>query len=222
MASRIVQSLYPDEKFTPPFDPYASITGATYLLPFVLGKQPAIVMPSVNWYVPGNMTANELQCTQLANVPSRGFRSRYLWDENGDKADDATKGQRYLLSTMLGVTQGRGNTVPEVLSYLRRSVAADGTRPPGTIYFMWNKDVRSSTRDKCFSAVAAQINALGVKAKVQEGQMPDGAKDVAGLMAGVEEFQHREIEYHDSARRDLRASHECTAGFSSQASFKRR
>jgi uncharacterized protein (TIGR03790 family) len=183
-----LKALYPDDNFTSPFDPIASLTGATYLLPFILGKQPAVVMPSVNWYVPGNMKANELQCTQLANVPSRGFRSRYLWDANGDKVDDPTKGQRYLLSTMLGVTQGRGNTVTEVLSYLRRAVAADGTRPPGTIYFMWNKDVRSSTRDKCFSAVAAQINALGIKAKVQEGQMPDGAKDVAGLMAGLENF----------------------------------
>jgi hypothetical protein len=149
---------------------------------------PLLVMPGINWYVPGNMTANQLQCTQLANVTSRGFRSRYLWDENGNKVDDVTKGQRYFLSTMLGVTQGRGNTVPEVLSYLRRSVAADGTKPPGTIYFMWNKDIRSSTRDKCFSAVAAQINALGIKAQVQQGRMPDGAKDVAGLMAGVDEF----------------------------------
>jgi len=60
---------------------------------------------------------------------------------------------------MLGVTFGRGNTVEEVLNYLRRSAMADGTRPSGTIYFMWNKDVRSSTRDKCFPAIAAQINA---------------------------------------------------------------
>jgi uncharacterized protein (TIGR03790 family) len=183
-----LKSLYPDDKFPGPFDPIASITGATYLLPYIFGKQPAIVMPNTNWYVPGASEANQLQCTQLADVPSRGFRSRYLWNEKGDKVSDATKGQRYLLCTMLAVTQGRGNTVPEVLSYLRRAVAADGTRPPGTIYFMRNTDVRSTTRDKCFPAVAAQINALGIKANVQDGRMPDGAKDVAGLMAGLEEF----------------------------------
>ncbi len=183
-----LQPVFPDDKFPSPFEPMASITGATYLLPFVLGKQSAVVMPNINWYVPNSSSANEVQCTALANVPSRGFRSRYLWDPTGEKTSDATKGQRYLLSTMLGVTQGRGNTVPEVLSYLRRSAAADGTRPPGTIYFMWNKDIRSSTRDKCFSSVAAQINSAGVVAKVQQGRMPDGAKDVAGLMAGVEEF----------------------------------
>ena len=53
---------------------------------------------------------------------------------------------------------------------------------------MWNKDIRSATRDKCFEAVAAQINALGVRAKVQQGIVPDGAKDVAGMMVGLPDF----------------------------------
>ena len=179
--------VYPDHKFTKPFDPQASITGATYLLPLLMAKDPAVVMP-VNWYVPGPPGVNEARCTNLANVKSRGFHSRYLWDPAGDKTEDAQKGQRFLLSTMLGVTQGRGNTVEEVISYLRRSAAADGTRPNGTIYFMWNKDIRSATRDKCFDAVAAQINSLGVRAKVQQGLIPDGAKDVTGMMVGYSDF----------------------------------
>ncbi|HEX3601519.1 MAG TPA: TIGR03790 family protein, partial [Lacipirellulaceae bacterium] len=183
-----LRAVYPDHTFTDPFDPWASLTGVTYLLPFILGNHPEIVMPTVNWYVPGPTEMNIAQCSQLTNVPSRGFRSRYAWEPDGTKNDDPTKGQRYLLSTMLGVTQGRGNTVPEVLSYLRRSAAADGTRPKGTIYFMWNKDIRSSTRDKCFSSVAAQINALGVPAKVEQGLVPDGAKDVAGMMVGTADF----------------------------------
>jgi hypothetical protein len=91
---------------------------------------------------------------------------------------------------MLGVTQGRGNTVDEVISYLRRSTAADGTRPQGTIYFMWNKDIRSATRDQCFETVAAQINAIpgGARAKVLQGRLPDEAKDVTGLMIGTPDF----------------------------------
>jgi hypothetical protein len=89
---------------------------------------------------------------------------------------------------MLGITSGRGNTVDEILSYLRRSVMADGTHPKGNIYFMWNKDVRSSTRDKCFPAVAAQINAAGGHAVVRQGRIPTGAKDVAGMMVGAAGF----------------------------------
>jgi hypothetical protein len=183
---------FPGHKFPPPFDAAASTTGVTYLLGHLLGPNAAtagsIVQPDVNWYVPGPILPNVAQCAQLVNVPSRGFRSRYRWDPDGKKSVDNKNSQRYMLSTMLGVTQGRGNTVEEVLSYLRRSAAADGTRPPGTIYFMWNKDVRSSTRDKCFESVAAQINGLGVRAKVQQGRLPDGAKDVAGLMVGTSDF----------------------------------
>jgi uncharacterized protein (TIGR03790 family) len=182
-----LKSVYPDQEFKKPFDPQASITGATYLLPLLMAKDPAIALP-VNWYVPGPPGVNEARCTDLANVKSRGFRSRYLWDPSGHKTVEAEKGQRFLLSTMLGVTQGRGNTVEEVIDYLRRSAAADGMRPNGTIYFMWNKDVRSVTRDKCFDSVAAQINSLGVRAKVQQGIVPDGAKDATGMMVGYADF----------------------------------
>ena len=188
-----LRPIFPDHKFDAAFDPSASLTGATYLLPFIVGKNPLIVEPGVNWYVPGPLAPNVAQCTQLAKVPSRGFHSRYLWDADGKRTTDPTKGQRYLLSTMLGVTQGRGNTVEEVVSYLRRAKSADvaaleGKRPQGTIYFMWNKDVRSATRDKCFEPIAAQINLLGVRAKVQQGRVPDGAKDVTGMMVGTPDF----------------------------------
>jgi hypothetical protein len=181
---------FPDHKFPQQFQGWASTTGATFLQAFLFSKNPGIVASNTNWYVPGPTGLNESRCTQIANVPSRGFRSRYQWDPEGKKVVGDSAGQRYLLSTMLGVTQGRGNTVDEVIAYLRRSAAADGTRPQGTTYFMWNKDIRSATRDKCFETMAAQINALpgGPRAKVQQGVLPDGAKDVVGLMVGAADF----------------------------------
>ncbi len=183
-----LQTLFPDEKFKAPFQGPASLTGATYLALLVVNKIPAMVMPGVNWYVPGPRGRNEQHCQELANVPTRGFRSRYVWDPDGNRTQDETAGQRYLLSTMLGVTNGRGNTEEEILAYLRRSAAADGTRPRGTIYYMANNDKRSTPRDKCFAGVAAQINRLGVRAVVQQGTIPRGAKDVMGLTAGVRAF----------------------------------
>ena len=45
---------------------------------------------------------------------------------------------------MLAVTSGRGNSVPEVIEYLRRAASADGTQPEGTIYYMQNSDRRRS------------------------------------------------------------------------------
>lgn len=183
-----LQNLYPDRKFPAPFDAVASLTGATYLAPHVVSRSPAIVMPDVNWYVPAPVAPNQFECTALANVPSRGFRARYLWGRDSQHTTDAAAGQRYLLSTMLGVTSGRGNTVPEVLSYLRRAEAADGTRPRGTVYYMQNNDERSKPRHNCYPSMAAQLQQLGVRAVVQRGTIPRNAKDVMGLMAGVATF----------------------------------
>lgn len=183
-----MHQMFAGQKFPPELDPTASLNGATYLAPLMLAQSPAVVNPDINWYVPGPSRPNIEQCSTLADVPTRAFRSRYLWDKNGKKTTGFPESQRYLLSTVLGITRGRGNTVDEVLSYLRRSVLADGTRPNGAIYFMWNKDVRSFTRDKCFPTIAAQINKLGVRAVVQQGRIPTGAKDVAGMMVGTSDF----------------------------------
>jgi hypothetical protein len=183
-----MREMFPNEKFPPQFDPDASLNGATYLLPFLLSQSRFIIEPGINWYVPGPIETNMEQCQNLADVPSRGFRSRYAWDKDGKRTEGLPPGQRYYLSTVLGITRARGNTVDEVLKYLQLSAAADGTRPRGTIYFMWNKDIRSSARDKCFPAVAAQINKAGGHAVVQQGRLPTGAKDVAGLMVGLAEF----------------------------------
>jgi hypothetical protein len=183
-----LKQLYPDHKFPPEFIPSASINGVTYLAPLLLAQNPAIVNPDINWYVPGPIRLNYEQCQDVSNVPTRAFRARYLWDPNGNKTAGFPAGQRYLLSTMLGITRGRGNTVDEVLSYLQRSVMADATRPNGDIYFMWNKDVRSVARDKCFPGVAAQINKAGAHAVVQQGRIPTGAKNVAGMMVGASGF----------------------------------
>ena len=49
-------------------------------------------------------------------------------------------------------------------------------------------DVRSQVRHNCYAGVAAAITALGVQAHVLEGKIPNGAKDVMGIMAGAESF----------------------------------
>lgn len=183
-----LQTLFTDSEQNPPNNQAGSLTGLTYLTPYIVNRIPGLVSPNVNWYVPSPDSQNLVKCQQLANVPTRGFRSIYLWDEKGNRTLDPKVGQRYLLSTVLGITTGRGNTVEEILSYLKRAVSADGTRPTGTIYFLRNKNIRSRTRDACFPFVASQINQLGVRAVVDQGTIPRGATDVMGLMAGVEEF----------------------------------
>ena len=56
--------------------------------------------------------------------------------------------------------------VQEVLAaWLQRSATADGTRPTGTIYYVRNGDVRSTTRHGAFPAAVAALKVLGVRAE---------------------------------------------------------
>jgi tetratricopeptide (TPR) repeat protein len=119
--------------------------------------------------------------------PSRGFRNAYSWSPKGEVEGDENP-RRYLLSTMLAVTSGRGTSVSQAVSCLRRSAAADGTAPTGAIYFMQNGDVRSQTRSWAFRSVVQQLKALGVQAEILEGDLPKGKPDVMGLMAGSADF----------------------------------
>ena len=117
--------------------------------------------------------------------PGLSFRSGYRWTTAGEPGQ---VGPHYMLSTMLGVTCGRGNSVNEVLDSLRRSAAADGTAPRGSIYFPKNGDVRSTTRAWAFETAAAELRALGINAVVEDGVLPQNRSDVAGAMIGISDF----------------------------------
>lgn len=182
-----LQPDYPEEKFPKSFMPIASTNGATFLFAYVMQKNKAIVMPNVNYYAPA-VGANQVRCTQLMDTPSKGFRAQYAWSKGGVKTEDPRQGQRYLLSTMLGVTTGRGNRVDEVISYLQKSAGVDGKQPHGTFYFMRNKDIRSRTRHNCYDEAVVQLKALGARAEVKEGILPNGSRDVMGLMTGTSKF----------------------------------
>ncbi len=118
---------------------------------------------------------------------TRGFRNSYYWSPTGEAVGPG-KGLRYMLSIVLGVAGKNGNSVPEMVASLRRSATADGTRPPGTIYFMANGDVRSRTRQWAFVPAVAALADAGVTARIVKGTLPQRRSDVMGLMAGVAKF----------------------------------
>jgi uncharacterized protein (TIGR03790 family) len=161
--------------------PIASLTGATYLWRLVHTENPAVVSLLSNNYA---SEGTHPGVGELA--PTRAFRSRYQWGRDGEHVESG--GPQYVLSTMLAVTTGRGNTVDEAIRYLRRAAAVDATYPQGTFYFMRNSDVRSQTRHDRFDDVAAELNRLGLRAEVHEGILPQGKPDILGLMTGTREF----------------------------------
>lgn len=118
---------------------------------------------------------------------SVGFRAAGGWLPDG-RPSTVEGARRYLLSTMLAVTSGRGTSVREAVEGLRRSAAADGAAPKGTIYFMKNGDIRSTTREWAFAATAAELRKMGVASEVIDGVLPKQKADVAGAMIGTAGF----------------------------------
>ncbi|MCE5276512.1 MAG: hypothetical protein ABFD92_19150 [Planctomycetaceae bacterium] len=122
--------------------------------------------------------------SNVSTQPPQAFRAGYAWDDEGNRVSGGGQASRYLLSTMLAVTSGRGNSLDEVRSYLRRSAAADGTRPSGTFYFMNSGDIRTQIQLWAYPAAAEAAQALGVRARSLKGSIPK-EKDIAGLMTGM-------------------------------------
>ena len=118
--------------------------------------------------------------------PSTAFHSALQWGERGEPV--AEGGMRYMMSTVLAVTSGRGNSVREALRCLERSVSADGTHPKGTVYFMENSDVRSTTRQKAFVAASKALVGTPVRGAIEKGTLPENKDDVLGAMVGIANF----------------------------------
>lgn len=165
---------FPNEKFPPQMRPYAALTGATYLWAFVKEKRKEMFGLNTNFYC---------QSVPSAVTLSRGFRSQYRWAVGGRRA--GANGLPYLLSAMLGVTHGRGNTTEEIARYLKRSVEADGTAPKGTVYFVKNNSPRSIPRHDLFPAAAKELRLSGVRAKLLDGRSLKGKTDVIGMTTGA-------------------------------------
>lgn len=159
--------------------PSASLTGMTMLYAAVQSGTPGWLDPESNDYY---------RPLESSGVPSstRGFRGWYGWGQQGELLEAG--GSRYLLAAMLGVTAGRGNSVAEITAYLRSAASADGTKPKGTIYFVTNSDVRTTTRSSAFPAAVKALADLGVQAEIINGTLPVRKRDVAGLMTGTPSF----------------------------------
>ena len=167
-----------------------SLNALTYLHQAVMADEPVRLRKAS---APGYMELNSNLYTRALGFPASkeveptlGFRAGLKFGPGGKPV--AEGGRSYLLSTMLGVTAGRGNTLKEVLSYLQRNVEADGTHPSGTIYYVRNNAIRSIKRHDSFPAAVEQLKKLGVTAEIVQGIVPPGKRDVQGVMIGTPKF----------------------------------
>ena len=166
---------FPEVKFPVSFKPVASLTGATYLGPFIDNKRMEIFSPVTNFYAasdPGSSLTRSV-----------GFRTKYHWAKGGKQVDSGA-GLRYTLSAVLGVTYQRGNSAKEIIAYLKRARKADATHPQGTVYYVQNKTPRSLPRHGDFPAAVKQLQQAGVRAEIRQGVFLKGRTDIMGLTSG--------------------------------------
>ena len=168
------QNDFPGVEFPRQVRPTASLTGATYLWPFAIGKRKEMFSLRTNFYFSPHRNGLTL---------TRGFRSRYFWNEQGRTTKE--KGVPYLLSTMLGVTFGRGNTVPEIVRYLTSAAKADATSPAGTIYYVQNGTPRSTPRHDDFPQAIADLKLMGVHAELAGGRFVQNKQQIMGVTTGA-------------------------------------
>lgn len=170
---------YPGHTFPKPSRPITSLTSAAFLYQFMEEDRREMFEVPVNYYYAptvGNV------------VQSRAFQGSQEWSQGREVASG---GAKYLLSTALGVTHQRGNSVAEILECLRRAKQADGANYRGTIYYMQNNDVRSRARHDGFKAAVDALKAINVNAVILPGAAPRDQPDVAGLTTGTSHLHLR-------------------------------
>ena len=166
------------ETMPPVLAPQASLTGATFFHEWFVNRQNDYRFFRANGYY---------RPYAEKSVPSsQGFRAWYGWNEEGRLLEAG--GMNYVLSAMLGVTSGRGNSTGEVMQALTAAVKADYSKPVGKMYYAKNDDVRSSTRHDLFPLAVEAIKNEGADAEIVEGTLPNNRPDVLGLMTGTAEF----------------------------------
>ena len=118
------------------------------------------------------------------------FDSSVAWF--GGEPSDNAGARRYFIGAMLGYDGNLGNTIDDTINMIDRSVAADGTRPAGTFYFMDNQnDPDRNVRRVQYSSTVEDIGLFGGQAETILGVLPDGKNDCAGIMTG---FANADIE----------------------------
>ena len=112
---------------------------------------------------------------------ARHFDGEFPWLNGQPSAGGAT----YRIGAMLGYTGENGNTLQEVLDLIDRSIAADGTHPAGTFYYMETTDAaRSTPRDFAYPEAVAQMASYGGVAEHLFAVLPTGKHDALGVMTG--------------------------------------
>jgi hypothetical protein len=143
--------------------------------PFTLAFHREVILPGTNSQISNGYFA--------ADNTAIGFDSGTPW---AGGSPNLAVGRRYFIGAMLGYDGTLGNTLPEILAMIDRSVAVDGTHPAGTFYFMQTTDLaRSGPRHGAYPAAAQALTNLGFAAQHLFANLPPAGTSPLGIMTGL-------------------------------------
>jgi hypothetical protein len=150
------------------------VTRFSSIAPYVLARESSAILAGTDSTLPNGYFR--------VSDEARAFDSSIGWASGSPQMG----GSRYFIGAMLGYTGTLGNTLPEVLAMIDRSVAIDAAQPAGTFYFMHTNDVaRSGPRDQAFPAAVSSIIGFGGAAQLLFADLPLGNFDCMGIMTGL-------------------------------------
>jgi uncharacterized protein (TIGR03790 family) len=162
-----------------------SINGLTFFYEQVLAKNAAAysALNANAYYRLQKETGKDDKGKPIFDIePPLAFSSQQAWTDDGKPA---ATGKKFMLSIVLGVTSGRGNSVNEVAACFTRSAAADNTHPKGTFYYSVNGNIRSTTRQWGFDSAIAKLKEIGANGEKNTDTFPQKKDDVMGAMLGL-------------------------------------
>ena len=97
----------------------------------------------------------------------------------------SSNARRYYIGAALGYKGLRGNTLGQTFAMIDRSVAADGSFPQGTFYYMNNAaDPARNVRASQYAAALTSLTDVGATGEIIDGALPLGRHDCLGVMSG--------------------------------------
>ncbi len=131
----------------------------------------------------GTLSSNKVNRFFPVTFDHHGFDSEIAWYRGNPS--DSSVAEQYFIGATLGYAGNNGNTIAETLDMIDRSVAADGSRPDGTFYFMDNTaDPLRNVRADFYPGVVSAITDIGGQAEILSGALPTGEDDCLGVVTG--------------------------------------
>ena len=191
-----LQRSFPDHKFQSRSTRWLRSRARRICCRFLISNNPAIVLPDVNWYVPGPIGVNDGQMHAIGERAVAWFSFALLMGPERQRTTDAETGQRYLLVDDAGRHTGarqhgrRGTCVSSPV----RAAIADGTQARRhDLLHVEQGHPQLPRAIKCFERWRLKSTRSASEPRFSKETFRTAPKMSTGLMVGASDLQFDEV-----------------------------